>query len=71
MKKYAILDINSGLFLNVDYGRYGPAHECTFFDSPGEARACLLPPDEMFAQGREEVVVTVTFVLGKPVEWVR
>lgn len=71
MKKYAILDINTGKFLNVDYGHYGPVHECTFFDDPEEARACLLHPDEMFAQGREEVVVPVTFVVGEPVEWVR
>lgn len=71
MKKYAILDINSGLFLNVDYAHYGPVHECAFFDDPDEARAYLLHPDEMLAQGREEVVVPVTFVVGEPVEWVR
>ena len=71
MKKYAILDIHSGLFLNVDYGHYGPVHECTFFDAPEDARACFLHPDDMLTQGREETVVPVTFVVGEPVEWVR
>lgn len=71
MKKYAILDINIGEFLNVDYDHYGPVHECTFFDDPEYARMRLLHPDDMLAQGREEVVVPVTFVVGEPVEWVR
>lgn len=71
MKKYAILDINSGLFLMPLPDHYGPVHECIFFDDPDEARAYLLHPDEMLAQGREEVVVPVTFVVGEPVEWVR
>lgn len=65
---YVILDVLSETFVNLDTGDYVEIHEATFFNTPDEATKQLLPPAEMLDDGKNEVVVPVTFVLGRPIK---
>lgn len=67
MKVYAIMDLVSGKFLDIDMGEYVLLTEATLFATLEEAKKNPLSVDEMLEEGAEEVVVPVTLVVGEPV----